>query len=108
MAVRKRNGQLRVCLDLTEVKKAVIANGHPIPDMQEMLDRLYGEVIFSSLDMKAAYHQLELHESSRDLTAFILEGQMCKYKRCPFGPKSLPQCSQKMMECVLEGLDGVS
>ena len=107
VAVRKRNGKLRVCLDLSEVNKAVIANGHPIPDMQEMLDRLQGTVIMSSLDMKSAYHQLDLHESSRDLTAFMHEGQMWRYRRCPFGLKSLPQCFQKMMECVLEGLDGV-
>ena len=107
VAVRKRNGKLRVCLDLTEVNKAVIANDHPIPEMQKMLDRLQGAVVFSSLDMKAAYHQLELHESFRDLTAFIHVGQVWRYKRCPFGLKSLPQCFQKMMECVLEGLEGV-
>ena len=107
VVVRKRNGKLRVCLDLSEVNKAVIANGHPIPDMQEMLDRLHGAVVMSSLDMKSAYHQLMLHESSRDLTAFMHNGQMWRYKRCPFGLKSLPQCFQKMMECVLEDLEGV-
>ena len=58
VAVRKRNGKLLVCLDRTGVNMAVIANGHPIPDMQEMLDRLQGASVMSCLDMKSAYHQL--------------------------------------------------
>ena len=108
VAVKKRGGQgLRVCLDLTEINKVIVANGHPLPDMQEMLDRLRGARIFSKLDMKSAYHQLELHESSRDLTAFVHEGQTWRYRRCCFGLKSLPQCFQKLMECVLEGIPGV-
>ena len=94
VAVRKRNGKLCMCLDLTGVNMAVVANGHPIPDMQEMLDHLQGASVMSCLDMKSDYHQLELHESSRDLTAFtsMHEGQMWRYRRCPFGLKSLLQC----------------
>ena len=92
VAIRKRGGKgLRICLDLSEVNKAVVANGHPIPDMQEMLEKLRGAKFLSTLDMKAAYHQLELHESSRDLTAFIHDGQTWRYRRCCFGLKSLPQ-----------------
>ena len=107
VAIRKKTGKLRVCLDLTECNRAVVSNGHPIPDMQEMLDRLQGATVMSTLDLRSAYHQLTLHESSRDLTAFLHEGQMWRYIRCPFGLKSLPQCFQKMMECILAGLDGV-
>ena len=108
VAVRKRGGQgLRVCLDLTSVNKSIVANGYPIPDMQEMLDKLRGAKMMSKLDMKSAYHQLELHEESRNLTAFVHEGQTWRYKRCCFGLKSLPQCFQKLMETVLQGIPGV-
>ena len=85
VAIRKKSGKLRVCLDLSEVNRAVVANGHLIPNMQEMLDRLQGAKLMSCLDVKSAYHQLELHESSRDLTAFIHEGQVWRHRRCPFG-----------------------
>ncbi|XP_043189707.1 uncharacterized protein K02A2.6-like [Amphibalanus amphitrite] len=108
VAIRKRGGKgLRICLDLSEVNRAVISNGHPIPDMQEMLEKLRGAKCMSTLDMKSAYHQLELHESSRDLTAFIHDGQTWRYRRCCFGLKSMPQCFQKLMECVLTGVPGV-
>ena len=108
VAVRKRGGQgLRICLDLTAVNQVIVANGHPIPEMQEMLDKLRGAKVMSKLDMKSAYHQLELHEESRNLTAFVHEGVTWRYKRCCFGLKSLPQCFQRLVETVLQGIPGV-
>ena len=104
---RRRNGDLRLCVDLREVNKAVEASGHPLPDMQDMLEQLQGATVFSSLDLKSAYHQLDLHPDSRSLTTFITHQGLMRYKRCPYGLKSLPQAFQKVMEAVLRGLSGV-
>ena len=62
---------MRLCVDLREVNKAVIPDVYPIPPIQELLCGLYNAKVFSQLDMESAYHQLELHPNSRDLTAFI-------------------------------------
>ena len=104
---RKRNGKLRLCVDLREVNEAIETSGYPIPDMEEMLNKLSGSVMFSCLDLKAAYHQLSLHEDARDLTAFVTHSGLFRYVRCPYGLKSLPQCFQKVMETLLQGLQGV-
>ncbi|XP_037089670.1 uncharacterized protein K02A2.6-like [Pollicipes pollicipes] len=94
-------------MDLKEVNKAVEASGHPLPDMQDLLEQLQGATVFSSLDLKSAYHQLELHPDSRSLTTFIIHQGLMRYKRCPYGLKSPPQAFQKVMEAVLRGIDGV-
>ncbi|XP_037076880.1 uncharacterized protein K02A2.6-like [Pollicipes pollicipes] len=107
VVARRRNGQLRLCVDLKEVNKAVEASGHPLPDMQDLLEQLQGATVFSSLDLKSAHHQLELHPDSRSLTTFITHQGLMRYKRCLFGLKSLPQAFQKVMEAVLRGIDGV-
>ena len=104
---RKRNGKVRLCVDLRKVNEAIETSGYPIPDMEEMLNQLNGSVLFSCLDLKAAYHQLSLHEEARDLTAFVTHSGLFRYVRCPFGLKSLPQCFQKVMETLLHGLAGV-
>ena len=62
---------MHLCVDLREVNKAVIPDVYPIPPIQELLCELHDAKVFSQLDMKSAYHQLELHPNSRDLTAFI-------------------------------------
>ena len=103
---RRRSGQIRLCVDLRVVNKAVCTSGYPLPDMQEMLDKLVGADVFSTIDMKAAYHQLPLHEESRQLTAFVTHEGVFQYRRCCFGLRSLPSCFQKMMEAILRGLPG--
>ena len=104
---RKRNGKVRLCVNLRKVNEAIETSGYPIPEMEEMLNQLNGSVMFSCLDLKAAYHQLSLHEESRDLTAFVTHSGLYRYVRCPYGLKSLPQCFQKVTENLLRGLQGV-
>ncbi|MEL6816472.1 MAG: RNase H-like domain-containing protein, partial [Cyanobacteria bacterium J06598_3] len=107
VVTRRRTGGIRVCLDLKEVNKAVSPSKHPIPDMTEMLDKLRGATVFSTLDMRSAFNQLELHPDSRNLTAFMSYDGLRRYTRCCFGLSSIPAAFQKVMEQVLTGLSGV-
>ena len=107
VVTRRRGGGIRLCLDLKEVNKCVIPSKHPLPDMQEMLDRLRGAKVLSSLDMQSAFNLLVLHEESRDLTAFMTHDGRWRYKRCCFGLSFIPAAFQKVMEAVLKGLPGV-
>ena len=103
----KSNGDVRLCVDLREVNKAVIPDVYPIPPIQELLCELHDAKVFSQLDMESAYHQLELHPNSRDLTAFITHDGLYRYKRVCFGLSSAPSAFQKTMSSILCGLDGV-
>ena len=107
VVTRRRSGDIRLCLDLKEVNKGIIPSKHPLPDMEETLHKLRGSVMFSSLDMKAAFNQLMLHEESRNLTAFMTYDGLRRYTRCCFGLSSIPAAFQKVMEHILDGLHGV-
>lgn len=104
---RKKNGKLRMCVDLRKVNEAIEVSGHPLPAMQDMLERVQGVKVFSCLDLKSAYHQLELHPESRPLTTFVCHEGLFSYRRCPYGAKSLPMAFQKVMESILKDLAGV-
>ena len=96
-----------MCIDLRAVNKAIEVSGHPLPTMQDMLEKVQGAKVFSCLDLKSAYHQLELHPDSRPLTTFVCHEGLFSYKRCPYGAKSLPMAFQKVMESMLKDLAGV-
>ena len=85
----------------------VIPSKYPIPDMTDMLDKLKGAAVFSSLDMKSAFNQLPLHEESRNLTAFTTPDGLRRYTRCCFGLSSIPAAFQKVMDSILAELPGV-
>ncbi|XP_043246361.1 uncharacterized protein K02A2.6-like [Amphibalanus amphitrite] len=107
VVTRRRTGGIRVCLDLKKVNQAVMPSKYPLPDMMDMLDKLKGAAVFSSLDMKSAFNQLPLHEESRNLTAFMTPDGLRRYTRCCFGLSSIPAAFQKVMDNILAGLSGV-
>lgn len=107
MVTTKKGGRIRLCTDLREPNKAIVADSHPLPHIEELLSELRGASVFSTIDLASAYHQLPLHEDSRDLTAFITHKGLFRYCRVPYGLASAPSAFQKMMETVLKGLSGV-
>lgn len=69
--VLKGSGEVRICVDMRRANQAVLRESHPLPLIEEVLGSLGGATKFSKLDIKEAYHQLELSEKSRKITTFI-------------------------------------
>ncbi|XP_064482545.1 uncharacterized protein K02A2.6-like [Ornithodoros turicata] len=80
VVVKKKDGSIRLCVDLREPNKAVIADCFPLPHTEELLNALAGAMKFSKLDLASAY-QVPLHPDSRDLTAFITHEGLFRFKR---------------------------
>ena len=57
VCVRKKDGDLRLCVDFRELNNKTVSNCHPIPCVQDILDNLGGNSWFSMLDQGKAYHQ---------------------------------------------------
>lgn len=106
VVVRKRNGDIRMCIDLRKPNETNVVDGHPWPHVDELFHNLAGATYFSRLDMSAAYHQLPLSEESRNITAVVTHGGLYRYKRVCFGLFLAPAAFQKMMTQVLEGCSG--
>lgn len=104
---KKTTDDIRLCIDLSKVNKNIVVDCYPIPMVEELLNSFSGASVFTSLDLKSAYNQIPLHPESRDLTAFVTEEGLFRYKRVPFGLASAPSFFQKFMSTVLKGLPGV-
>ena len=105
--VPKPNGSIRICVDLTQLNKAVEREVHPMSSVDESLAKLGKSSMFSKLDANSGFWQVPLDEESRLLTTFITPyGRFC-FNRLPFGIASAPEVFQKTMSSILEGLDGV-
>ncbi len=74
--------------------------------MEEMFANLCGATEFFTIDLQTAYHQVTLHEDSRNLTAFIRHDGLLSFKRVPYGLASAPSCFQRMMSEILKGRSG--
>ena len=65
VAVKKKDGSLRLCVNLTGVNKALILNRYPLPTIDELTAKLAGSTVFSKIDLLWGYLQLPLATECR-------------------------------------------
>ena len=83
----KADGAIRMTLDARNVNKAIQASNLPIPRQEDIKAKLSGAKVFSKMDFKSAFWQLELHPDSRYLTVFHANDKLYRYKRLIMGVK---------------------
>ena len=47
---RRKNGELRLCVDLKSVNEAVIPDRYPLPTINELSALFHGSTVFTKLD----------------------------------------------------------
>ena len=73
MCARRKDGQLRLAMDYRSLNAQTMSNlAHPIPLMEDLLDRLGIARFFSTLDLKSGYHQMPIRDKDKELTAFVV------------------------------------
>ena len=83
----KSDGNLCMTLDARNVNKAILSTNHPIPRPEDVKAKLAGKKIFSKLDFKSAFWQIELSPESRYITVFQANDKLLRYKRLTMGLK---------------------
>ena len=81
----KNDGSLRVTLDARNINKAIETSNLPIPRSEDIKAKLGKAKIFSKMDLKSAYWQIELDEESRYMTVFRINDKLYRYKRLIMG-----------------------
>ncbi|UYV83454.1 hypothetical protein LAZ67_23001089, partial [Cordylochernes scorpioides] len=105
---KKKDGSIRLCVDLREPNKAVILDAYPIPLIEDILSSLHGCKVFANLDLSLAHYQIRLHSDSRYLTTFITHMGIYQFKRLPDGLSSAPGAFQRYLSELLMDIKDVS
>ena len=104
--VVKRNGKIRICVDLRKLNETVKRERYILPTLEDVAPKLAGAKVFSKLDASSGYWQIHLHPESSRLTTFITpNGRFC-FRRLPFGITSAPEIFQKRMINLLNDQEG--
>lgn len=110
VCIRKKDGNLRLCVDYRLLNRKTVPDRHPLPRIQDLIDTFGGYSWFSILDQGKAYHQGYIAEGSRHMTAFITPwGLYESHLDCPM--QAAFQCSMEEMldslrdECCIPYLD---
>ena len=103
--VRKKDGRLRFCIDLRKLNNRTVKDAYSLPRI-ETLDTFLGSTIFTTLDLKAGYWQVEMAEECKAFTAFTC-GPLGFYEceTMPFGATNAPATFQRLMHNCLGDLN---
>ena len=104
--VRKKDGRLRFCIDLRRLNNRTVKDAYSLPRIESILDSLGGAQIFTTLDLKAGYWQVEMAEECKAYTAFTC-GPLGFYEcdTMPFGATNAPATFQRLMHDCLGDLN---
>ena len=86
---------------MRRANEAIIHEKHPIPNIDDILYSLNGSTMFSKIDLKSSFYQIELYESSRHITTFCSILGLFRYKRLMFGISCAPEIHQHIIQLVI-------
>jgi len=98
--VEKKTGDTRMCVDYKVLNKVTQKDNYPLPLIEDLIDRLANKEIFSLLDLKSAFNQVDVHDESVKYTSFITPMGQYEYLKMPFGLKNGPSVFQRFVNSV--------
>jgi hypothetical protein len=103
---KKKTGNYRFCIDYRKLNKVTKTDAYPLPRIDELLERYQTAKWFTSLDLAAGFHQVEMAEEDKEKTAFICSEGLYEFNVMPFGLKNAPGTFQRLMDEVLREYRG--
>jgi hypothetical protein len=98
--VQKKDGSLRLCVDYRGLNAMTVKDRTPLPLIGEALNRLANAKIYTKLDVKDAYHNLQIAEGDEWKMAFRDKYGLYEYLVMPFRLTNRPASFQRWMNEV--------
>ena len=95
-----------MCVDYTNLNEASLKDNFPLPLIYKMVDASAGHGMLSFLDAFLGYHQIPMHPSDVEKTAFITPHVLFCYNVISFGLKNVGAMYQRLVTNMFRPLLG--
>ena len=101
--VPKQDGFVRICGDFKgTINQTLQAEQYPLPRIEDIFSHFACGKTFSKIDLRQAYHQIELEEESKKYLTINMSMGLFQYNRLVFGITSAPAIWQRTMDQIME------
>ncbi|SAL96045.1 hypothetical protein, partial, partial [Absidia glauca] len=94
----------RPCLDPRHINKHLKDDVYPLPLIKEIFESMHGAAVFTTLDLKSAFHRFKIHPDDQHKTTFTHRGRQYMFQGAPFGLKPLSSKFQRVMHAIFHDL----
>jgi len=96
--VRKKSGEIRLCVDFRNLNKSSLKDNYPLPKMDHVLERVVGANRMSMIDNFSGYNQIAMNEQDKEKTTFTTPWGTFMYDKMPFGLMNAGAMFQRSMD----------
>ena len=97
---KKKDNTLRMCIDYRALNRITIPSRCPVPKIDEMLDNMAKARYFTKMDLAQGFHQIRIHPTHRERTAFQTKYGSFEFLVMPFGLCNAPATFQRTMNAL--------
>jgi hypothetical protein len=101
---KKKNGQIRCCVDFRNLNKACPKDEFPLPNMDLLIDSAASHAMFSFMDGFSGYNQIHMSTRDAEKTAFRTPIGNFYYTVMPFGLKNAGTTYQRTMTAMFHDM----
>jgi hypothetical protein len=83
--VRKKSGEIRLCVDFQNLNRVSLKDNYPLPKMDYILQKVVGSQKMSMLDNFSGYNQIMVHPNDQEKTTFRTPWGTFMYEKMHFG-----------------------
>ena len=102
--VKKKNGQIRYCVDFRNLNKACPKDEFPLPNIDLLIDSAAGSSMFLFMDGYSGYNQIRMAAKDAEKTTFRTPIRNFYYTVMPFGLKNAGATYQQTMTAIFHDM----
>ena len=102
--VKKKDGNLRMCVDYHRLNSVSWADAYPMPHIDELIDRLGKAQYISTMICHVGIGKSQWEQLLQDKTTFVTPQGLVQFQVMPFGLHGAPATFQWLMDWVINGL----
>jgi hypothetical protein len=101
--VRKKSGEIRLCVDFRNLNRSSRKDNYPLPNMEHILQRVTGASRISMIDGFSGYNQISVMPEDREKIAFTTPWVTFMYAKMPFKLMNAGATFQRAMDIAFIG-----
>ena len=95
VVTRNENHKKRMVIDYSQTIN--LLDAFPLPRIDDTVNAIAQYRVFSTIDLRSAYHQVSIKENVKPYTAFQAGDALYQFTRIPFGVTNGVACFQRIM-----------
>ena len=93
----------RLCVDYSQtINQYTELDAYPLPRIDDMINNLAHYKVFSTFDLRNAYHQVPILKDDRKYTGFEANCRLYQFRRIPFGVTNGVAVFQRLMDNIIK------